>query len=162
MKRPAQWVGCALTAVIAVIALDRLCLEPFIENLRIRELEDSTKNTLEVSNPIEVRIRARQNLEMAESMRHRFGDDVAILMPLAANLRIVSRNQDAVDIYQAAFAREQRPEILRNLAEVELTLGQRDAAIEHYVLAARFSPHVIPLIMDPSVAAIVRSRAKID
>lgn len=161
MKRIVRWVGSALAAILTLIALDRVCLEPFMTNERIRELKGLTKAALEGSNAIEQRVRARQNIELAESLRRRVGDDVAILMPLAANLRIVSRNREAADVYKTALLRARRPEIFRNLAEVQLEIGQRDDAIENYVLAAQFSPHVIPLITDPSIVAVVRSRTGI-
>ena len=91
---------------------------------------------------------ARRNLNALEPCRRLFCRDLSTEMIAAANYRILGRNDEALRLYRNSLKRDQRPEIYYNIANTEVALGAREAALNDFVRACIFNPFMIHEIDD--------------
>ncbi len=136
--------GVAAIAV-ACLAIHRLCVIPFRDNVTMREIEERMRVAETVDSARAMSL-ARANLAALDGVARSRQLDPAWYMYYGANCEILDRWQDAADVYTRALAIDQRPEIYFSRGLVRLHLGQIDRAAEDMITAVRFNPFLIDRI----------------
>jgi hypothetical protein len=83
--------------------------------------------------------RATRNVsELSNCLRH-CPNDVELLMLTGANLFLAGRHAAAGNTYCGALRFDRRPELYMGCGELQLLVGDRQRALEHFVRAAEFA-----------------------
>jgi tetratricopeptide (TPR) repeat protein len=131
-----------VAVVLAIVAIDFLCVAPYRANLAIAAI---TQNTLVVDSvdAVAAAPAARANLtDLANIARpERLNPNWYLLY--GANCEILGRNAEAADAYTRALAIDQRPEIYVHRGMLLLQQGRVDAAVHDLATAARFDEFVL-------------------
>jgi tetratricopeptide (TPR) repeat protein len=69
-------------------------------------------------------------------------------MIVAANYRVLGRNDEAIRFYREALRLDPRPELYVNLGAAELAVGDRNTARNDALSGALFSPFSVRFIED--------------
>lgn len=142
MRRSLIWIARAAAVVLAVFAIDRLCVEPY--RGAAVEVEVQRRSLVaDAADPQRGAILARQNLGDLDRVAAARRLAVSWYLLYGGNLELLNRWQDAVDVYGRALRIDQRPEIYLSRGLARLHLGQVDAGIADMVTAARFNPYVL-------------------
>lgn len=139
-------------------ALRRYAWQPYQCNAAITELTARTDLVAQTASGYDRLRRVRQNLRDLEPLRQACPTQVRIPMLIGANWELTERSDDALRSYQEALTIDQRPEIHVAIALVQLQRGEVDGAIDSYVTAARFAPHVLKNISSPEFRTRVSER----
>lgn len=86
---------------------------------------------------------ARDNLERLQPIGRTSQLSVAYHLVYAVNLRILGRNDEAIEHYTAALAADHRPEIYFDRGSTYLEQKRLDAATADIALATRFNPYYL-------------------
>jgi tetratricopeptide (TPR) repeat protein len=143
-SRPAA----ALIATTALGGLYMFCWQPYLCNRVKRELIAPTQAAYESRGAPRAKMLARDNLQRIEKCRSFDFNDISVQMITAANLRVLGRNREAVDIYLQLLRIQKRPEIYMNLGQTEVDLGHQRLAVEAFFQAAIFNPWLIRDVED--------------
>lgn len=143
--RPWRFIANTLVIVVACIAIQRLCVIPFRDNLVMREVEERM-NVVQSLDPLRAVSLARANLADLDGVARSRRLDPAWYMFYGANCEILERWQDAANAYTRALAIDQRPELYFSRGLVMLHLGQIDRAAADMITAVRFNPFLIDQI----------------
>lgn len=146
-----------LIVAAAAFAAYALAIAPYAQNLDKLALERNTRGA-ELAEPFVAARTARANILTARQMLQKNPADVDLYMMLASNQRIVGENQEALAAYDEALRVRPRPEIYLTLGQLQLEMGQRDAAIENMARAVRFEEGLAEEIEDPAVREAVEKR----
>ena len=128
-------------------------------NIRKREIENSTANTLNETDPMRAARRARRTLEMLSVCEEDLRHDVDFYMLAAANDRILGAQADAEAMYAKGLELDRRPELYYGLGSVQLEQGKTSAAVASFVNAVTFNREMmndVPSAIRPQVLAIVQ------
>lgn len=132
----------AAAVVVAALAIDQLCVQPYRGNLVLREVEERSARAQNLDSRRAKEL-AHVNLhDLDVGARSRRLDPEWYLL-YGANCEIVERWSDAADAYTHALQIDQRPEIYINRGLVMLHMGAADAAVADLTTAARFDPTII-------------------
>ena len=102
---------------------------------------------------------ARANIERLERCLRPGCREVRLLFIVAINYRTIGRPEIALDLYRQALRYDRRPEILANIADTQLSLGNREEAYANYLEAVLFFPGYLRLVEDGALRARVRDEA---
>ncbi|MEA2338795.1 MAG: hypothetical protein QOE82_2802 [Thermoanaerobaculia bacterium] len=142
MRRVSAIAFRVLAVAAAALAIDQLCVEPYRENLLLREIEARSDRAQKLDS-VRAKDLAHANLhDLDTGARGRRLDPEWYLL-YGANCEIVERWSDAADAYTKALAIDQRPEIYVNRGLVMLHMGAPDAAVADLATAARFNPTIV-------------------
>jgi tetratricopeptide (TPR) repeat protein len=155
----------------AAILILVLSIEPYQNNLMKHRIENEIGKMFEMQQSATpspaIAERTRANVERIQQALRLAPADVDLYMELAAEYRMLGRLDDAASSYRNALRYDRRPEIYRNLGEVDASLGDRDAAVDDFAHALAFAPSeedLIPNYLLPDVrrraAVIVAAAAR--
>ena len=149
-----------VAVIVAVLAIDQLCVEPFRGNLLLRDIEQRSARA-QTLEPARAKALAHANLhDLDTGARGRRLDPEWYLL-YGTNCENVERWSDAADAYTRALQIDQRPEIYVNRGLVMLHMGAADAAVADLATAARFDPNIVDQLegeLRARVAAAARRR----
>src|SRR5207253_1525976 len=141
-RRAWQFVPAAIALVIAAVAIQRLCVIPFRDNLVLRDLEQRSQIAGN-ADALAAAPLARANLTDFARIARSYRLDPQWYMLYGANCELLERWQEAADAYTRALTIDQRPEIYFSRGLVLLHLGQVDRAATDMITAVRFNPALI-------------------
>lgn len=146
-RRANAWRAGFAVVVMATagLAVHRLCVIPFRDNLVMRDVEERMAVVENVDSLRAVTL-ARLNLADLDRVARSRRLDPAWYMFYGANCEILERWQDAANAYTRALAIDQRPEIYFSRGLVMLHLGRIDQAAADMIRAVRFNPFFIDQI----------------
>jgi tetratricopeptide (TPR) repeat protein len=151
---------CRLVATVAAAAaLYRFAWLPEYADHVLRSVTVRSEAALQMSGNQAV-FAARDNLERLQPIASTCRLSVAYHLVYAVNLRILGRNDDAIEHYTAALAADQRPEIYFDRGTTYLDEKKLDAATADIALATRFNPNYLESVdgaMRERVAAFNKS-----
>ena len=130
--------GCAVAVGLCLFALDRLVAGPFACNRAAHRTRTRTERTLQLTDPTIAAERARVDVDDMSRCLRCTPASIEISMNEAANLRILGRNREAVDVYRNALRFDRRPELYMNLGETLIQLGERPEGMRMLLECARF------------------------
>jgi tetratricopeptide (TPR) repeat protein len=78
-----------------------------------------------------------------------YPEDFQLHMLVAANLRVLGNDEEALQSYEQARAIAERPEIYAQMAEIEIERGNLDAARRLLVSAATFNVMFVETVDEP-------------
>ena len=142
---------------LAAFAAYTLVVTPDAQNLQKLSLELNTRGA-ELAEPFVAARTARANITTAREMLQKNPADADLYMMLASNERIVGMKEEALAAYDNALRVLPRPEIYLTLGQLQLEMGQRDAAIENMARAVRFEEGLNEEIEDPATREAVEKR----
>jgi len=116
---------------------------PWTCERRKAALERATLSVATSASAYWAKAQANRNLEQIERCRTKLPTDLDYMMLAAANLRVIGRSAEAVEIYRAALATARRPELYWNLGEAYAETGKEDQAFRWMLQAAYFAPAYI-------------------
>ncbi len=140
-----QGVLSIVVIAAAALAIHRLCVIPFRDNLVMRDVEERMA-IVETVDSLRAMSLARLNLADLHRVEPSRRLDPAWYMYLGANFELLDRWEDAANAYSSALAIDQRPEIYFSRGLVRLHLGQIDPAAADMIRAVRFNPFFIDQI----------------
>lgn len=140
-----QAIVAMVTMAATGLAVYRVCVIPFRDNMIMRDVEERMA-IVENVDSYRAMMLARLNLADLDRVAHSRRLDPAWYVFYGANCEILGRWQDAADVYTRALDIDQRPEIYFYRGLVMLHLGQIDRAAADMVLAVRFNPFFIDQI----------------
>lgn len=151
--------AAAVTIILAAgYAFYAFCVVPYQCNVLRKSLTHSTAEAFARRDTPEAAVVGRRNLAAISRCRVPTCRDLDTEMIAAANYRIIGRDADAAQLYRDALRFDRRPEIYYNLANTELAMGRREAAIADFVRASIFNPWLIRDINDGQARAEVLER----
>lgn len=137
-----------LVALVAGGALYFFCVLPYRCNVVKKAQLGATNFAFEHARTPTGRLAARRNVDAFAPCLNALCRDVSLDILVAANDRVLGRSDEAIRLYLDALRLDVRPEIYVNLAETELTLGNRKAAREHALRATLFNVGMLANIDD--------------
>jgi tetratricopeptide (TPR) repeat protein len=128
--------------VIAIIAIDQLCVVPYRDNLVLSTVEYRSMLASSGRTPraIDAARRNLHDLELAERSRRL---DPNWYLLYGANCELLGRWRDAADVYTRALRIDDRPELYVSRGLAMLHLGRTTEAEADLAAAARFNPNVL-------------------
>jgi hypothetical protein len=148
-----------LAAAAAAAACYRYAWLPEHADHVLKSVTVRTEAALQMSGNRAV-FAARDNLESLQPIAGACQLSVAYQLVYAVNARILGRNDDAIEHYNAALAADHRPEIYFDRGITYLEEGKLDAATADLALATRFNPYYldnVDLVMRDRIAAFNKS-----
>jgi hypothetical protein len=85
----------------------------------------------------------RDLVRTARAAHRRCPANITLAMVTAANMRELTRAEDAVRMYEAALRYDRRPELYLNAGQARVEAGQADRGIADLVEAVRFAPSML-------------------
>lgn len=155
MKTALRIAASLVTIAAAVVAIARLCWEPWLCNREEARMAARMEKMLQFPDALAVRVDARPALETIEHCIRVDPTVVSRYMMKATLLRILQRPSEAADAYRAALRVDRRPELWYNLGETQLADHQIDAAIENLKTTALLSPHLVYQVPEPYYTRIM-------
>ncbi|MEA2163609.1 MAG: hypothetical protein QOK37_1736 [Thermoanaerobaculia bacterium] len=140
------------TTAAAAAALFRYVWLPERADHVLKAVTTRTESAMQLSGNKAV-FSARNNLELLHPFANVCRLSVAYHLVYAVNLRILGRNNEAIEHYTSALAADQRPEIYFDRGTTYLDEKKLDAAVADIALATRFNPVYIE-----SVDTAIRER----
>lgn len=141
--------AAALTILLAGLALDKVCLDPYVCNLRLSSLRKATERAFADADGQRAAIVARTLLVQIADCRPAFEQRSARAMLTAANERILGRLEEALRSYEFALDSDRRPELFLNAGLVLSQLNEHERARDNLAAAGFFDPNMIAAIDDP-------------
>ena len=135
------------------------CVMPYQCNRIKKTALLSTQRAYTIAGTRESVIAARQTADALLPCFRPACHDVSLDMLMAANARILGRNEEAVHLYEHALQLDRRPEIYVNLGAAELAIGRRAAARDHMLRAVLFNAYMIQNIEDGVLRQEILKRA---
>jgi len=141
-------IVAVVVVALGACAFYLFCVLPYRCNVVKKTQLLSTQYAFDRAGTTVGTIRARQNVDALLRCADVICGDVSLDMLLAANYRVLRQYDQAIAHYRDALGRDPRPEIYVNLAEVEIAIGDRNAARADLVRAALFNAWMISRIDD--------------
>ncbi len=113
------------------------------------EIDQETHRLFDLAPQPAVRIAARRNVNTMSRCTSAFPQEISFSMLLAANLRMLGRNADAIAEYKRALSFDRRPELFYSLAETQLEAGDIEHGLENLVTAGLVFPSVLDDVGEP-------------
>jgi hypothetical protein len=133
MKRLA---AAALTVIAAAAALYFLCFVPFTCAMTVARITRATATaSADVKTPAG-RSTVEHNLRMIRFALDRCPRDIELLILAGVNESIMERHSHAIAMFNRALRSGPRAEIYFNLGLSQLAVGDRDAALDSFLIAA--------------------------
>ena len=88
----------------------------------------------------------RELVRRARAAHRRCPANITLAMVAAANMRELTRAEDAVAMYEAALRYDRRPELYLNAGHARVEAGQADRGIADLVEAVRFAPSMLEAV----------------
>jgi tetratricopeptide (TPR) repeat protein len=148
----------AAAALIGAWALVRFAYMPCRCNAEVSALTVATEVVERTASDYERTVRTRRNLRELGPLREACPTEVRVPLLIGANHELAGRFEDALRSYREALTVQERPEIYIAMATMQIQTGRVDEAIESYVTAARFAPHLARMIVSPEVQRRVTER----
>lgn len=148
----------ALTAAVCAYATYAFAYTPYFCDRRLTTLLGRTKLAAGTSNSIDAILLARRNLTDLRSLESRCRCRVLLYTLQAENEYLLGRKEEAIDALRRGLLVEKRPEIYMGIGSVLVELGRMDEAVEHFVLATRFSAARVVNIASPEARRRVEER----
>jgi tetratricopeptide (TPR) repeat protein len=121
----------------------------------LKTVQTRTQSALETAGDRAI-FTARDNIAFLQTVTNACRLSVDYHLLYAANDRILSRNDDAIEHYTAALAADHRPEIYLDRGVTYLEEGKLDPATADIALAVRFNPVYLDSI-DPGMQSRVKA-----
>lgn len=146
MRNPLARAACRLVATAAAAAASyRYAWLPEHADHVLKSMTGRTQAALQMSGDRAVFV-ARDNIDRLQPIASTCQLSVAYHLVYAANARILGRNDDAIEHYNAALAADHRPEIYFDRGMTYLEEGKLDAATADLALATRFNPNYLAAV----------------
>jgi O-antigen ligase len=141
-RRVPRWAAVVATvAAVSVgwVVFERMCYWPYVCNVRKNAVYDNTTLMRRAADKYSLAPIARSNLVVLDRCIQGNPLDIDLYMLKAANYRALGLNEEAARAYETALAYDRRPELYYSLGVVELDMNRRPQALQHLLLAVRFS-----------------------
>jgi tetratricopeptide (TPR) repeat protein len=132
-----RYAVVAASVAVAIPAFNRLVVAPYRCNIAKPRIQRTTMQVFD-SSSFAREPTARANIALLRGFLETRRSDVDLYMLLAANERILARNEDAIATYTRALAFDKRPEIYYNIGMLHLGNGRRGEAITNLYQAVLF------------------------
>lgn len=139
VPRWAAVVGTLAAVTIGSAVFQRMCYWPYVCNIRKNAVYENTKMLTAAVDQYRLAPIARSNLAVLGRCIQHNPLDIDLYMLQAANYRALGLDEQAARTYESALAYDRRPEIYYSLGSVELDMNRRSQALQHLLLAVRFS-----------------------
>ena len=135
-----RWLASLIICSAAAAAIWFYCIGP----MRCEKMEFSVQRITEriapyAADQIRVVPYARRNIQRLTPCMA-CASNVNRAMLLAANLRLIGRQEEAVAAYREALRRDRRPELYFNIGTTLLELGRDAEAREYLITACLYNP----------------------
>jgi hypothetical protein len=155
MLRVSRVISACVIALCAIYGLYAKCFLPLRCDIIAKRVQARTPAI--VGRDSYLNSVARQNVEQLSSCLRQCDENLTLLVVAAANESMLARNGDAVRLYQRALTLDRRPELYVGLALAQLGAGERSAATQSYLRAARFDRFALrDSVPDPAILEDVR------
>jgi hypothetical protein len=158
MERAVKAVRVVAVALIlsgTIVAIRQYCIVPYQCNVTAKRVQVLTER-LSGKSDLDVRIDARENLDLLQPCQKCFAANVAYLMIKAANEGAIQRYAAAEATYRQALNVDRRPELYLNLGLTQLNLGHTAEGTQSLLTACRFSFAMIVDIPEPQKTEMYR------
>jgi tetratricopeptide (TPR) repeat protein len=132
----------AIALLVAPWLIHRLCYVPYRCNKEIGVGIYLTENNQPRSD-IDMAITARSLVKRMQGCLTSQRELVGAYMVAAANLRVINRPNEALDLYRRASSLDRRPELYLQMGNTLSEMGNRNEAIRYYRVAVAFNPQYI-------------------
>jgi len=147
-----------VAAGLGVWAMVRFAYVPQRCNAEITALTVATELAERTASDYGRTVRTRNNLRELGPLREACPTEVRVPLLIGANLELAGRFEGAMRSYRDALTVQQRPEIYVALATMQIQTGRVDEAVDSYVTAARFAPHIVKEISSLEIRNRVTER----
>ncbi len=137
-----RWAAAVMTiaaVVLGLVVFERMCYWPYVCNVRKNDLFEKTMIMAQTGGKYRLAPIARSNLQALDRCIQGNPLDIDLYLLKGANCRALGLNEEAARTYETALKYDRRPEIYYSLGSVELNLKRRPEALQHLLLAVRFS-----------------------
>jgi tetratricopeptide (TPR) repeat protein len=142
VKRVAALLLVTASIVTAALFTRQVVIEPWRCDTAKERLLRMSIEAEKSPTQYEISARARRNIDELRRLVEQCPAVPDLYMALALNEQLVGRNEEASATYVRLLEIEQRPEIYAALGNVLVRLGRYDEAVDAFVTARRFSPHI--------------------
>ncbi len=142
----------------------RLCYQPYRCNDEIGAAVPLSQLTWKHPGEVRSAVRARGLVAQMRNCLTPYPELVNAYLLIAANLRFMGLQDQALLAYRQALAIDRRPEIYLQIGNTLLEMGHQDQALHYYMLAVTFNPQYIydRSVLPPSIWNEVYRRYTVD
>jgi tetratricopeptide (TPR) repeat protein len=145
-------VCVGLIHVLAIVPYRNNILKRMVENRFDRLFAATGKPTSDLSAAATI----RRDIDTIERALRYDPTDIDLHVELAAEYWFLGRLDDAERAYRTALRFDRRPEIYRNLSELEFERGHVNEAVDSYSYAVAFYPPLLVWAPEQLQAEIIR------